>query len=115
MVVELVIVELALAVEFEGTVIELSSQPQAAPNPSRVAKRRPSMEPYVPPIMRKVPIIMMNMLQASPPFHLRPRFLHPQLSCSHIHPKGWKQRKTPKDAPTNDTRGSNMGIALAMM
>jgi hypothetical protein len=76
---------------------------------------RPSIEPNVPPIMRKVPIIMMNMLQANFPLHLRLRFRDLQLSCSHMHPKGWKQRKTPKDAPINDTRGSNTGIALAMM
>lgn len=81
-----VVVEVVLAVEFEGGGLELSAQLQALPDPCLVAKISPSIEPCVPPIVRKAPVMMMNTLQATFPFHLRPGLLNFQLSCSHIHP-----------------------------
>jgi hypothetical protein len=72
----------------------------------------PTIEPYVPAIIRKVPETMMKTLHVTIKYHrmFRSSF---QWSYSHIQPIGWRERKVPKRAPMRETKPPKTGIPLA--
>lgn len=74
-----------------------------------------TMELYVPPIVKKKPVRMTKIHQATIKHHRRDFFCRPgpQLSYSHIHPIGWKHNDVARRAPTSDTRSLKTGMLLA--
>lgn len=67
---------------------ELSAQVQAPEPPDSLYESIiPTMEPYVPAIIKKVPARTTNELQATPNFHVAVRCSF-QLSYSHMQPIG---------------------------
>jgi hypothetical protein len=76
----------------------------------------PTIDPYVPAIVKRHPARTMKLLQQTFNHQLSglPDVPEPQLSYSHIHPKGWKHIGVPNRAPTNETRLLKTGIPLAI-
>ena len=74
-------------------------------------------DPYVPPIIKKVPDTITKPLQQTIRIHLGDLLILPllQLSYNHMQPIGWKDIIVPRRAPTRDTRSLNTGIALAII
>ena len=74
-------------------------------------------DPYVPPIIKKVPDRITKTLQQTIRIHLGDLLTLPllQLSYSHMQPIGWKDIRVPRRAPTRDTKSLNTGIALAII
>ena len=96
--------------------LELSAQVQAAVPPSALYESMiPTIDPYVPPIIKKVPLTITNTLHATMAFHFQSRLVLFQLSYSHIHPMGWKHIRVPRSAPISETRPPKTGMADAMI
>jgi hypothetical protein len=66
----------------------------------------PTMEPYVPEIVRNMPDKNTKTEKHTMRYHLGVGFFRPsvQLSYNHIHAIGWNIMMVPREAPIRDTR-----------
>ena len=77
----------------------------------------PTIDPYVPAIIKKVPETTTKTLKVTMRYHLVVGLRLPavQLSYSHMQPMGWNDMSVPRRAPMRETRPPKTGMAEAMM